>query len=109
MFVDVTGEPLLGRYLQAVFTLVASAAGEAVFYDTFVGKSGRVGGAMSAAMSGVPELQIRITGSWKSDALLRYIGGILVENSGMWQKMVEMGQIYLPTEQRSTPTQSTYR
>ena len=45
--------------------------------DVLVGKSWRVGGAMAAVMGGASELVVRVTGSWKSDALLRYIGGLM--------------------------------
>ena len=53
----------------------------------FTGKSCRVGGAIMVAMAGVPELAIRLTGGWKSEALHRYIGGIIAEISGMTAAM----------------------
>lgn len=51
----------------------------------FTGKSCRVGGAMAAALGGVSEMEIRLTGSWKSDALFRYIGGIMGAKSGLME------------------------
>jgi hypothetical protein len=51
----------------------------------FTGKSCRVGGAIAAALAGVEESEIRIIGSWSSDALYRYIGGIMAMKSKMME------------------------
>jgi len=55
----------------------------------FTGKSCRVGGAMAAAMGGVSEMEIRLTGSWKSDALFRYIGGIIAAKGRIMEAVRE--------------------
>jgi hypothetical protein len=51
--------------------------------DWLTGKTLRVGGAMAAAMGGVSELIIRITGSWKSEALLKYTGGVMAARTNL--------------------------
>jgi len=85
IFVDHSGmPPTTTEHLARLFISVyRSVLGDAECPPRFVGKSARVGGAMAAARAGVPELSIRITGDWRSEALLRYIGGIIAERSGM--------------------------
>jgi hypothetical protein len=38
---------------------------------------------MAAAMGCVSEMEIRLTGSWKSDELFKYIGAILAGKGGL--------------------------
>jgi hypothetical protein len=80
--VDGSGRALaaadVGRVLSEVYRRATGEVG-----PRFVGKSARVGGAIAAARMGIPTLVIRVTGDWKSDALLRYIGGIIAAKSGL--------------------------
>ena len=64
--------------------------------EWMMGKSCRVGGAIAAALGGVDELAIRLIGGWSSQALLKYIGGIIAARSGVGQAIRACGANSLP-------------
>jgi hypothetical protein len=52
-----------------------------------VGKSCRVGGALALARAGVSEQVIRIVGGWSSEALERYVSGVMAAAVGVGEVM----------------------
>ena len=51
------------------------------------GKSCRVGGALALARAGVAEQVIRIVGGWSSEALERYVSGVMAAAVGVGEVM----------------------
>ena len=87
LFADVNGRPLPPGILGHVFNTVALIAHPGS-HQLFTGKSGRVGGAVSAALGGASEVVIRTTGDWRSETICRYVGGIIACRSGIFSAMV---------------------
>ena len=85
VFRDGVGEGLKGGEVAGVLNWVLGRNGWVVeaTEEWMVGKSCRVGGAVAAALGGVDELTIRLVGGWSSQALLKYIGGIIAARSGV--------------------------
>ena len=59
-----------------------------------------VRGAMAAVVEGVPEVVVRAVGSWKSEALMRYVSGLIVSATGVRRAMEEIreGDLPIPEE-----------
>ena len=87
LFVDVNKAPIPPGLLGVLFNVIANYSG-LVCNARFVGKSSCVGGAISATLGGVSELAICTTGDWRSDAIRRYVGGIMATCSNLFGAML---------------------
>ena len=86
LFVDVNKAPIPPGLLGVLFNVVANYSG-LVCNARFVGKSSCVG-AISATLGGASELAIRTTGDWRSNAIRRYVGGIMATRSNLFGAML---------------------
>lgn len=87
LFVDKDGRALESEFVAHIFNALAALLGNE--QEVFVGKSGRVGGAVAAVIGGASELEVRITGDWRGESLRRYVGGVMAMRSGIGSAIMQ--------------------
>ena len=95
LFADAKEFPLPPGIMGTIFNFIAAAVDPSMG-SRFTGKSGRVGGAISAALGGAPELVICTCGDWHSDTIRRYIAGIMASKTELFSLMVSPGTMTQP-------------
>ena len=98
LFVDCEGIGMKGVEAERVWNWVVRRVGVVKLggEDVLVGKSCRVGGAIAAILGGVPEVVVRVIGGWKSENMLKYIGGLMAAWAGVMAAIEGVGATEVP-------------
>ena len=88
MWVDGKGRGIKGEEVEGVLNWMMWKIGVVERGEKLLtGKSCRVGGALALARVGVAEQVIRIVGGWSSEALERYVSGVMAAAVGVGEVM----------------------